>query len=293
MEVRIFEQKGGHRIYQDALAFSNKANLKMIICDGHGASQYCRSNLGAKIALKAAMAIDFKGDLDVYIKQVHEQFLHLINKHLDFRPLTELEINLVSDLDDHHYVYGTTFLGIVEYHQEYFAFRIGDGYLFYQDDNYQWINLFNDNSIFNNTPCSLVQKDLIIEKAKLPSFNSLFISSDGIASLYGIDFVKESLYRCQLNNSFQKFVYDQSHFSHKNDDCSLIYLTINQNISAIKKQHHRLLIFNDLKQTLNRINEIDYLLTLIDQNKLYFKQLKEERQSLKNKLKILITEYQA
>lgn len=292
MELQIYARKGkGHRVYQDALNVLIKPKLKIIVCDGHGGKCYCRSNLGARIASNVAAKIKFEGDLDKYVSEIHFQFLHLIQKHYQFRPFNEFEEELTTELADSLYAYGTTILGVVETNRGFYAFRVGDGYLFYQDENYQWLDLFGENSIGGLTPVSLVQKKIEIEKAKLPLFNSIFISSDGISGLYGSDFVKERLYYCQLNNNFAEFVLNQTRNSKKNDDCSLVYLNCCYDKDIIRLQHDHLLVYYTLKQKLSRIKEVNYLISMIDINKSYFNQLVEEKKLLKNQLIELLDKY--
>lgn len=292
MELQVYAKKGmGHRIYQDALNVSVEPKLKIIVCDGHGGKCYCRSNLGAKIATKIAMETKFDGNLDKYVNEIHLQFLHLIQKHYQFRPFNEFEKELTKELDDPLYAYGTTILGVVESNNRFYAFRVGDGYLFYQDENYQWLDLFGENSIGGLTPSSLVEKKIQVEKAKLPEFNSILVSSDGISGLYGSDFVKEKLYSCQLNDNFVEFIINQTRNSKKNDDCSVVYLNYGYDNNIIRLQHDHLLVYYTLKQKLSRIKEVNYLINRLDINKNYFNQLVEEKKLLKNQLSELLAKY--
>lgn len=293
MELQIYARKGlGHRVYQDALNVSTTSQLKIIVCDGHGGKCYCRSNLGAKIATYVGLKTKFKGNIDEYINEIHLEFLRLINKHFQLRPFNEYEKELAIDLEDPLYAYGTTILGVIEDINGFYAFRIGDGYLFYQNENYQWIDLFGDNSVGGLTPTSLVEKNIQVEKAKIPLFNSIVVSSDGISGLHGSDFVRERLYHCQLNNNFNQFILNQSQNSHKNDDCSLVYLNYNYDKDIISLQHDHLLTYYALKQKLIRYQEVNYLLSSINESKSYYKKLIKEKILLKDQLDKLLKNYQ-
>ena len=198
-----------------------------IVCDGHGSSDYFRSDVGSQLACRAAETAicgfmqrtsgvnsykgieQLKNQSDKFLQQLETSIItnwrEAVANHLEKNPFSESEISLMSakvralyEQTPEQFVkpYGTTLIAVVWHQQFWFGIHIGDGKcVAHYENNTLDQPIPWDDACFLNVTTSLCDDNALshfrhcFHTSNFPV--ALYVGTDGIDDTFGDD---EKLY---------------------------------------------------------------------------------------------------
>ncbi len=165
--VFSYQKKGYHEFCNDYFeVFSNKDSVLVLMADGHGGEEYCRSSFGARLAtyLGKKLISDQGIDDKSFPEFFKDRFDRFVRRHLSNHPLDSDELKLIGN-NPHSDAYGTTFMAIYMHNGKTIGFHLGDGEIHIVDKKGNFIPfLESDNDCYLNITSSLCQdRDYVIK----------------------------------------------------------------------------------------------------------------------------------
>lgn len=201
--------------------------LFAVVCDGHGGSDYMRSNIGSKLAAQAAaeriytfldeatpemMERDYRRQLRYLYETILNDWHNRVRRHLSEHPFTINELKKVSDKARRRYTnkeqeqffsaYGTTLIAVGYTEEFWFGLHIGDGKCVAVDKSGAFSQPIPwDERCFLNATTSICDKDAVnrfryFYSKELPA--AVFVASDGIDDCFANDEKMYNLYRTMV-----------------------------------------------------------------------------------------------
>lgn len=198
-----------------------------VVCDGHGGSDYMRSNIGSSLAAQAAvqriysfldtatldmMERDAKRQLRYLVETILDDWRQRIKRHLEQHPFTDEELNGISERakkryksieDDKFYsAYGTTMIAVGYTTDFWFGVQIGDGKCVVVDKKGNFFQPIPwDEKCFLNSTTSICDNSAIHEfryhySKEMPA--AIFVGTDGIDGCFVNDEKLYNLYKTLL-----------------------------------------------------------------------------------------------
>lgn len=220
-------------VCQDCSQSCEKTECRLVVvCDGHGGADYCRSDRGSKLAAVAFMDCMENPDLiaalsaaatekqrksriEQLIKSIIARWNSLVEQDMRQHPFDEDELSGVSEKARRRYeagerlqaAYGTTLIGAVLAEDFWLGLQIGDGKCVVVSENGEFTQPIPwDEECFLNVTTSLCDENAAKEfrfcfSRTLPA--AVFIGSDGIDDCFAGDERLYDFYRVTLRSFAQ------------------------------------------------------------------------------------------
>ena len=220
-------------VCQDCSQSCEKTECRLVVvCDGHGGADYCRSDRGSKLAAAsfmdcmenpvliaalsaAATEKQRKSRIEQLIKSIIARWNSLVEQDMRQHPFDEDELSGVSEKARRRYeagerlqaAYGTTLIGAVLAEDFWLGLQIGDGKCVVVSENGEFTQPIPwDEECFLNVTTSLCDENAAKEfrfcfSRTLPA--AVFIGSDGIDDCFAGDERLYDFYRVTLKSFAQ------------------------------------------------------------------------------------------
>lgn len=220
-------------VCQDCSQSCEKTECRLVVvCDGHGGADYCRSDRGSKLAAVAFMDCmenpnliaalsaaatekQRKSRIEQLIKSIIARWNSLVEQDMRQHPFDEDELSGVSEKARRRYeagerlqaAYGTTLIGAVLAEDFWLGLQIGDGKCVVVSENGEFTQPIPwDEECFLNVTTSLCDENAAKEfrfcfSRTLPA--AVFIGSDGIDDCFAGDERLYDFYRVTLKSFAQ------------------------------------------------------------------------------------------
>lgn len=184
------------------LSLANDSVHILAVSDGHGSERYCRSDIGSKLAVKAARHVceqffdplptlsEIKTRLDMVARKILFTWREEVQEHCQRFPLNENEIALLKNPDDIKVAYGATLVIAVITPKYAIYLQLGDGDIVVIDHEQKVFSpIAPDKDVLGVETHSLCEKEpekywriASISYEQMP--NWVLLATDGYANSY-------------------------------------------------------------------------------------------------------------